>query len=266
MKIGCSSRSFHDAFENRSLDLFAFLHLAVELGFDGVEPLARVFPSVSQRFLTELRETLAHLPLEISAVSVSNDFAYPDPSERRCQCEDITLWTFVCRDLGVRVLRTFTGDLAEGIDERQAKSWVYECYESVLPAAERAGVTLAVENHSRVLGSPGELVELVMHFGSDCLQLCPDPRNFLQDSPLPDEPGASAYASLAEVARFAVHSRLEVLDGDFAGGGGIDLARVLDIYRRACYDGYLSLEYLGDGDAREALKRGIAYLRTLLGG
>jgi len=271
MKITCSWRSFRDAFENRSLDLFSFLALAAELGFDGIEAGACVFPSVSQRFLKELRGTVRVSPVEIAAISLANDFARPEASEREEQCDDIIAWTFVCRDLGIPVLCTSTGELREGTAEREARARVYECYEKVLGAEERAGVTLAVRpgrGERRLLRSCAELTEMVMHFGSESLQLSVDPRDFLKDS----SPAATeaTYASLGRVARLAAHSRLEVFDveGKTARGArsGLDLARVVQVYREACYDRTVSLEYLGDGDDREALKEGVAELRKLTGG
>lgn len=266
MKIGCSSWSFREAFGNRKLDLLSFVELAAELGLDGIEPLASAFPSVGDRFLQELRARLARFPVEISAVSLANDFARPDESERRWQCDDVVAWTFVCRDLGVGILRTFTGRLHEGIDRRRAKAWVYECYERVLPAAERAGVTLAVENHSDVCRLPEELVELILHFGSSSLQANPDPTNFLPVHAEKEESQREViYSSLAKVARFAVHSHLQIRDFDGAGRPtNVDVARLLEVYRGACYDGYISLEYFGEGDAVDAVRRAVAFLRGLI--
>jgi hypothetical protein len=297
MKITCSWWSFRDEFEKRTLDLFSFLALAAELGFDGIEAGASAFPSVSQRFLRELRGTVRVSPVDIAAITLSNHFACPEASEREEQCEDIIAWTFVCRELSVPVLCTSTGELREGTDEREARGWVYQCYEKILGAAERAGVTLAVapgRGERRLLRSCAELAEMVMHFGSDCLQLSVDPRDFLVDFPVLggesrrgsrtnskfQEPSSkqvpkskfqesskqqirgveagsatgATYASLDRVARLAVHSRLEVVDvhGTAAkdARAGLDLARVVQVLREACYDRTVSLEYLGDGDAR----------------
>jgi sugar phosphate isomerase/epimerase len=265
MKIGCSSWSFRKAFESRKLDLLRFVELAPELGLDGIELLSGDFPSVSPRFLSELSARLAHLPIEISAVSVSNDFSCEDAAERLRQCEDVCAWCALLRDLGVRYLRTFTGYLHGSADVKQAKAWVYECYEQVLPAAERTNVTLAVENHSSVMSSAEELVELVWHFGSSCLQLNPDPTNFLpgyrQKSKRERE---AVYRSLETVARFAVHSHLKVQDLDDRGGPAhVDVPRLLAIYQRACYDGYLSIEYAGGGEPEAVVRKAAGYLRTL---
>ena len=268
MKLGCSSWSLRKRFNDRSLDLLSFVDLAADLGLDGIEPLTGVFPSVSKKFQRELRERLSRRFIELSAVSVCNDFALADAVERQRQCDDVIAWTAVARDLGVRVIRTFTGSTPPGVPRETAKAWVVECYAQVLPAAERANVTLAVENHSPVMHSADELVDFVMHFGSASLQLNPDPTNFLRRChELPESERAPVYDGLTRVARHAVHSHLKIRDFDASGRPtNVDVPRLLGIYRKACYDGIISFEYFGEGDGVEAVRKGIAYLRPLIGG
>jgi sugar phosphate isomerase/epimerase len=268
MKIGCSSWSFRKSFSDRSLDLLGVVDLAADMGLDAIEPLSGDFPSVSKKFLHDLREALDRRSVELSAVSVGNDFAHPLAAERERQCEDVAQWIFICREIGVSCMRTFTGGAHEGVDDETAKSRVYECYARVLPAAERANLTLAVENHDAVCRSPDELVELVMHFGSPSLQLNPDPTNFLaRHWEFPESERGCLYDALEKVARHASHSHLKIRDFDDAGRPtNVDVPRLLDIYRRACYDGVISFEYFGDADAKEAVAKGIAYLRPLIGG
>lgn len=267
MKLGCSSWSLRKRFDERSLDLLGFVDLASDIGLDGIEPLTNVFPSVSKKFLRELSERLSKRSVEISAISICNDFATSDPAERRAQCDDLAAWAAIARELGVPCLRTFTGYYPEGADRESVKGWVAECYAKVLPAAERANVALAVENHSSVMTSADELLEFVMRFGSASLQLNPDPTNFLpRHHELPESERGPIYSELEKIARHAVHSHLKIRDFDDAGRPtNVDVPRLLAVYRKACYDGYLSFEYFGDGDAVEAVRKAVAYLRPLVG-
>ena len=266
MKIGCSSHSFREFFERRELDLLSYVELAVELGLDAVEVLTSHFPSVSTRFLRELEESLTGGPVEISAISPSNNFGHPDAAERDRQCDDLVGWMHVAGDLGVDILRTFTGRVDGNVDAGDAKRWVHACYEKVVPEAERLGVTLAIENHGNLLNSAEELLELVWHFASSSLQLNPDPTNFLPGHfEKPESERGPIYDSLAKVARFTVHSHLKVRDFDEKGvPTNVDVPRLLAIYRKACFDGVISLEYPGGGDAHEVIRKSVAYLRGVL--
>ena len=265
MKLGSSSWSLRKLFDDRSLDLLGFVDLAADLGLDGIEPLTAVFPSVTKRFQRELRERLAARNIELSAISISNDFATADDCERARQCDDLIGWIAVARELGVPCIRTFTGYNPQGVSLEVSRARVAECYAKALPAAERANVVLAVENHSTVIGEADELLAFVMRFGSACLQLNPDPTNFLRRDVVPEDQREIVYTSLAKVARHAVHSHLKIRDFDASGRPtNVDVPRLLAIYRKACYDGYLSFEYFGDGDGIEAVRKGIAYLRPLI--
>jgi len=266
MKIGCSSYTFRREFAARQLDLLGFVELAGELGLDGIEPLTADFPSVSPRFIGELRERLRRHPVVLSALSPANDFAHPDPGERRRQCDDVIAWTRIARDLGVGILRTFTGYLRPEVDRSTAAEWVYACYEQVVPEAERTNVTLAVENHGSLMGSADELTRLVMHFGSSALALNPDPTNFVPyHADRTEAEREPIYTELDAIARFAVHAHLKIGSFDAAGRPtNVDVSRLIDIYRRHAYDGFLSFETYTDVDARDCVVKALAYVRALL--
>jgi sugar phosphate isomerase/epimerase len=329
MRIGCSSYSFRESFERREVDLVSWFDLAVELGLDAVELLTGHFPSVSRRFLRDLKEKRDACRVEISALAVSNNFGHPDADERDRQCDDLVAWMHVAKALDVDILRTFTGHVvsspppvegegrerghAEGLPQRYgassslvagtnerggrsdapgpspqpspphetagarengrapepeaaAKRWVYECYAKVVPVAERLGVTMAVENHGNLLNSADEMHKLLWHFGSSSLQFNPDPTNFLpRHAEAPESERGPIYDSLEKLARFTVHSHLKVRDFDAAGvPTNVDVPRLLAIYRKACFDGVLSMEYFGEGRAHEAIGKGAAYLRGRL--
>ena len=89
-------------------------------------------------------------------------------------------------------------------------------------------------------------------------------RSYL-DLQTPESEREPIYAALEKAARHAAHSHLKIRDFDDAGRPtNVDVPRLLAVYRKACYDGYLSFEYFGDADAVEAVKKGIAYLRPLI--
>jgi len=266
MEIGCSSYTFRREFASRTLDLLGFVALAPDLGLDCIEVLTSDFPSVSRRFLAELTVQLSRFPVRLSALSPANDFAHPDADERRRQCDDLVAWMHIARELDVGILRTFTGHLHPGIDPAQAERWVLDCYARVLSEAERTNVTLAVENHDAVMHSAAELERLVMHFGSASLQLNPDPTNFVPGHAEKTETERERiYTELERIARFAVHAHLKIGPFDERGRpDNVNVERLLQIYRRAAYDGVLSFEMFRDGDATETVKKAVAFLRPLL--
>ncbi len=263
MKLVCSSRSFRRGFDGRLLDLVALVDLAADIGLDGIEAQGGAFPSVSKKFQRELRERLDRRLIALSAISLASDFASSDAAERVRQADDLVAWTEIARELGVRTLCVLAGRLPSDVPADEGRRRVTECFAGVLPAAERAGVTLALgeedgENSAGPLNStkgtvpvfsPDELSALVMRFGSANFQLCLDANGF-------ESPGA---------ARHAVYFRLRFSDIDADGRpAGADVPRLFDLCRRACYDGYLSLEYVGEGNEEEAVRKAAGYLRPFI--
>ena len=247
MKIACCSWSFRKAFDRGELDLMTFIDLAAEAGFDGVEPATSTFASVRRRYLRDVTDRLTDRRIEISTLAVANDFAHPDPKERASQSDDVIGWLWVMKELGVERLRTFLGFPPDGADPDEMRARVWECCERIVPQAERTGRVLCVENHEGILGTADEVLKLIDHFATAYLQINVDPANFVAGqadrTPAEREP---LYADAARLARHAQHFHLKLRDFDPEGNpSNLDVPRLLDILRKACYRGWISFEIFG---------------------
>lgn len=98
----------------------------------------------------------------------------------------------LCGDLGVKVLvnhlscREEFCDVEASLDELHRRS--VRSLEELLPAAEKAGIVLALENIFFPYDNPDELLALTAHFGSPFLGVCYD---FGHANVIADRPGAS---------------------------------------------------------------------------
>lgn len=117
----------------------------------------------------------------------------------------------------------------------------------VLPVAIAKQVKLAVENHGGLSGDVDALVELVQHFHSPSLGVCLDFGNF-------EEGGRSI--ELPKLAPHALHvhakSRVFTSDGEEAT---IDYRFCCETLKAAGYDGAISIEYEGQGEAAAGIHR-----------
>jgi sugar phosphate isomerase/epimerase len=265
LKIACCSWGFKKAFDRGEMDMLSFIDLAADLGFDGVEPATGALASIRRRYFHELTDRLCARRIEISSLAVSNEFTHPDPRERAAQCDDIAGWFWEMKDLGVERLRTFNGFPPEGSDPEEMRARVWECYERIVPPAERAGRIITVENHEGAMGTADEVLKLVDHFSSPHLQLNVDPANFVAGhadrSPAEREP---LYADTARVAAHAQHVHLKLRDFDAEGRpANLDVPRILSILRHVSYRGWISFEIFGTDDPAEVAKKGLKYLRAL---
>lgn len=244
MKLACSSTSFLNRFDGRSLDLLALADLAADLGLDGIDASSGAFPSISKKFQREFRERLDRRFVALSSIALASDFAAPDEADRARQVDDLVAWCSMARDLGAGVIRVLTGTPPADTAVDAARGRVLECLARALPAAERADVTLAVEDAgiANPLFGPDGLAALVMGFGSAHLQLCLTP--FALDHRL--------------AARHAACVRLPFDDA------GADAKTVLGLCDKACFNGWLLLDYAGSGDAESDARALVSRLKALI--
>jgi len=143
-----------------------------------------------------------------------------------------------------------------------------DCYREVMPVAEEKAATLCIENHSSVCPDADGLLWLIRAVGSPNLKTNPDPSNFVRGYfDVPEGMREPIYAETEKVAPLAANAHLKYRSFDPDGRHAhIDVARVLDIYREAGYDGWIVLEYAGKDDPHEPTAMCVADLRRLLGG
>ena len=121
-----------------------------------------------------------------------------------------------------------------------------------LPAAEKAGVILALENHWGLTRTPEGLLRIVNAIDSPWLGVLMDTGNFLEDP----------YDKLEEIAAQAVFVQAKT----YYGGGewytlDLDYPRIAKILKKANYQGYISLEFEGKEDANTGVPKSLELLR-----
>ena len=281
MRIGCSSWSYREPIDAGAMDLFGFIKEAHRVGFKAVELLHSHFKETSHAYLDEILAVAHSEGLEISAVSPSNDFAQPDETERARHVADVRSWIQIASDMRVKNVRVFTGYDKEGVSYEDERRWVVECFRECVPLAEECEVFLAIENHSSVMRTADELIELTKEIGSAALKINPDPTNFsetLWTGLLPNKPGkigrkeinaenALIVQSNQAVLPHAVHAHLKV--GVLSKAGKLmraDYKGILQSFTDAGYDGAVSLELIGDGtaDPSPILAKCLTQLREIL--
>lgn len=252
MKLAMSSWSYHRALSQGELSQREWLELCAELALDGVELLDLHFPSLSRRYLEEVRRLCRRLRLETAAVSVSNDFGLPEKRQREANRRKVSQWIGLAKELGAPVLRVFAGWPGVGnpllYEREQQRLWpeLIAHFRVLATEAQRAGVVLALENHNHhgFTRTADDLLRILQEVDSEHLKVALDTGDYLVDTA-----ERNGYLALERVAHQAVlvHAKLYEVDEN---GKELkqDYSRILDILTAAGYDGFLSLEYEGPPD------------------
>lgn len=280
MKIGVSMYSYYRTWRNEGLTIPEFIQTAAKAGAEGVELLDFFYKDPE----VERQEALAALEgtgLPCPIFSVAQNFAKKLPAEREEQLQKIRFGVDEAVFFGASVVRVFAGDVAEGITFDQAREWIVEGLSEASKYAEQNGVRLALENHGKLAGRGDQVRDLIRDVrersGNEALGANPDTGNFL----LVNQASHEAIQQVAHLA-YMVHFKdfkpategqegftFDALDGKrylgtAVGEGEVDLAACLAALKSTGFDGWLSVEYEGEEDPREAVPRSIANARRFL--
>jgi len=94
-----------------------------------------------------VRLTMQRYGLRIAGLGASTRFTSPEAAERAANAAELRRYLQLANALGAPMVRTFGGNLPEGVTLDQAVDWVAEGIGAVLPDAERYGVTVMLETH-----------------------------------------------------------------------------------------------------------------------
>lgn len=124
---------------------------AGDYGYQGVE--LRILdgevinPALVRGNRDRLRKLFGDGGPEIIGLGTSVRLSIADPAERAANERDLQEFIELAHELGVPMVRIFGGRLVEGDDETAAARRVAESLARCAVAAERAGITIALETH-----------------------------------------------------------------------------------------------------------------------
>ena len=243
---------------------------AANLGADGVDVLHVQMDNETPEYLTSLRKQAEDNGIELICLSIHQDFVDPDKVERDKNIEHTRHCIDIAHDLGISYIRLNSGrwntiksfdelmanrgiePVLPGFTEDDGFNWCIESIMECLPAAEKAGVVLALENHWGLTRSPEGLLRIVNAIDSPWLGVLMDTGNFLEDP----------YNKLEQIATQTVFVQAKT----YYGGGewytlDLDYPRIAQILKKANYQGYISLEFEGKEDANTGVPKSLELLR-----
>jgi len=262
-------------FRNDDLrDIDRCIDLAEEFGFDGVELLLYQIEQnelLSHSRLMSFKRRAQRLGLPLMGLSTHQGFVTPDREQRRFNIDRTIAQIELAYSLGIPTMRVNTGRWGTTADfdrlmadrgiepplpgyaDEDAFPWVIEAFERCIPAAERCGVVLGLENHWGLGLTPEGILRIVNAVDSPWLAITTDTGNFLEEP----------YERLARLAPRTVLVQAK----SYFGGGqwytlDLDYPRIGRILNEHGYRGWISLEFEGMEDYRTAIPRSLELLRA----
>ena len=272
--IAVSTYSYWRYRPDTKLTIEQCIELAAEAGFDAVEILHVQMEDESNATLQRIKQKAFRLGLGLCGLSTHQTFVSPDAEVRKQNIEHTIKCIELAYALGIPTIRVNTGrwGTSKNFDELMANrgieprldgytdedgfGWVIDSLEKCLPAAERCGVVLGLENHWGLGRTASGVLRVLDDIKSPWLRATLDTGNFLDDQ----------YAQYKQLAPEAVFVQAKT----YFGGGtwytlDIDYDRVASILSEVDYRGYISLEFEGQESHETAIPKSLELLRKAFG-
>lgn len=271
-RIAVSTYSYWRYRDDSKLSIEECIELAADAGFDGVEILHVQMQDESNATLQRIKQRAFRLGLDLCGFSTHQSFVYPDAAKREENVQHTIRCIELAYALGIPTIRVNTGRWGtskdfdtlmankgieprlEGYTDDDGFAWVQEGLEKCLPAAEKCGVVLGLENHWGLGREASGVLRLIDAIDSPWLQATLDTGNFLENQ----------YEQYKQLAPRAVFVQAKT----YFGGGtwytlDIDYERVAKILADVNYRGYISLEFEGKEAHETAIPKSLELLRSV---
>lgn len=244
---------------------------AARLGFDAVEVLHRQMTGESPEYLNRLKREALLRGIALAMFSIHQDFVSPWADERGQAIRQTQYGIEMAARLGCPAVRINSGrwrtirlfdDLMKvkgdeppipGYTENDALQWCIDSIKACIPAAEKAGIMLMLENHWGMTLKPDNLLRIVDGVNSPWLGVNLDIGNFPGDP----YPGIEKLAPRAAIVHFKTY---------FGGGEyytlDLDYKRIAGMLRAANFRGYVSLEMEGKEAPGTAVAKSLEIMRA----
>lgn len=243
---------------------------AARLGFEGVEILHRQMDGEDPAYLNKLKQLAFRNGLALPMLSIHQDFVHPAAAERQKQIDHTVRCIGLAAQMGIPCIRLNSGRWKtiksfdelmkvkgdepplQGYTEKDALDWCIGSIEKCLPAAERAGVLMALENHWGLTTRTDTLLRIWKAVNSPWLGINLDTGNFPAD-PYPEIEKIAPHASIVQAKTYY-------------GGGvwytlNLDYKQIAAILKKAGFRGWVSLEMEGNEPAATAVPKSLRALR-----
>lgn len=267
------SYSFGRLLRAGTADHAAVVRFCAGLGAQGVELMEGLLPEAE---LPAVRQALRETGTGVPCYDFSARFTAPSAAEREAAVSGARAALERAASVGAPCVLVVPGEPPEGVEAEVARGWIVECLQACAADAARLGLKLTLEHRgllAPVYGSSANLLSISEAVGPQAGVTC-DVGNAM----LAGERGEEAVRRLAgRIEHVHLKDWRPATDGGGAaaldgrryvgvalGEGVVDLPAALSALREVSYTGAVSVEYEGEGDPREAVRRGVTYLQRLL--
>lgn len=246
--LSCETRSLHALMSTGQLPLESLPPLLHELDIRGVSVSDRHLPALQPRLLEPLRETLTRNGLVITGLMVATPVDVHDEANLGRRLDECFERLQAAAWLGAPLIRLH---LAGSSHERDNDPLYLEraalLLQRLLPEARKRQVRITLENRDGITRRAENLLTLVRSLDPRWIGICLDFGNWQPER---------LYESCRLLAPYAMHVHAKSRAFDHRGEETqLEYGRLISYLRLADYKGAISIEYMGEEDPVEGIRK-----------
>ena len=267
MKLSCLPVSLYDNIFTGKNTVADWIQFGAALGLDAVDFSIKFFPQRDTETIKHTRTALEKHNITPCMLACYSDFTHPDAAQRVQELTDLKADIALAKALGAKFIRVTAGQQHPGTERAAGVQWVTDGFRHAIDAAEKQGITLAYENHTKGapwnywdFSQPTEIFLEILDALSDTpLGVCFDTAN-------PLVLGEDVLALLEQVVHriVVVHifdlREVGVFEPVRVGTGASPIPQIFSRIRQTGYDGWLSIEE-ASRSGQEGFTESIAFVR-----
>jgi sugar phosphate isomerase/epimerase len=270
MQLGVAAYSFREAFQwsrgkeqkpkggQRPWSILDFIDWCADHNVPGAEVTSYFFPpDVDDAFLLDVKRHAYLRGVQLAGTAIGNNFALAKGERLDAEIARVKQWIDHAAVMNAPHIRVFAGPVPNDISIEEAEANCIVAYQECLDYAAKRGIFLGMENHGGIVAEPENLVKMVRAADSPWAGINFDSGNFHTEDP---------YADLEKIAPYAINVQLKMeMKTDKGETSEVDIPRILDLLRRANYQGWFTLEYEVEADPFVEVPKILDRLHPLLG-
>ncbi len=267
MKLSCLPVSLYDDIFTGKNTVADWIRFGAKLGLDAVDFSIKFFPHRDEKTVHIIRTILAERGMQTCMLACYSDFTHPDSAQRAQELTNLKSDIVLAKALGAKFVRVTAGQNHPGTVRKKGVRWVVDGFQHALDEAEKQGITLAYENHTK--GAPWQywdfsqpteiFLEILDALSDTPLGVCFDTANPLV---LNEDVLELLDKVIDRVVVLHVFDMREA--GKFepvrVGTGASPIPQIFSRMRQANYDGWLSIEE-ASRQGQRGFEESIQYVR-----
>lgn len=276
MKLSILSVSLFSKLNSGEMTIAQWASEAQKLGVDGFDVSIMFFRNHTATYIQQQLDEMeaAGITIQPTMVCCYPDFTNPDPLERERQIDFFNRDIALASRLGYKFIRITAGMDHPGITIEEGANYVADCFARVAPTADKYGIKLVFENHSK----PGAWPLIDFSFNPDAfLAVVEKIRerginvgvNF--DTANAVACGADPVALLEKVIDkvWTVHLNETATIGKWSpallGTGLVNFDAIFEVLKRHEFDGWICIEE-ASGTGLDGAAKSVAFARKYMEG